>query len=54
MIDLPPGAEGVGATTTRRRKRLWQDGSHRDLPDKKYACVWANGVHFNIRLADDP
>ena len=27
--------------------------SKRSLTDKHYVYVWANGVHFNIRLEDD-
>jgi len=54
---LGPGAEGLSATNICRLKRVWEDEwkdwSHRDLTDKRYVYVWADGIHFNIRLADE-
>ena len=53
---LGSGAEGLSATNICRLKRVWEDEwkdwSHRDLADKKYVYVWADGIHFNIRLED--
>ncbi|MCP4659965.1 MAG: IS256 family transposase [bacterium] len=53
---LGPGAEGLSATNICRLKRGWEDEwkqwSHRDLAGKRYAYVWADGIHFNIRLGD--
>ncbi len=53
---LGPGAAGLSATSICRLKRVWEDEwkdwSHRDLTDKKYVYVWADGIHFNIRLGD--
>jgi putative transposase len=51
---LGPDAKGLSATTVTRLKGLWekeyQDWSKRPLADKRYVYVWADGVHFNIRL----
>src|SRR6266403_1243112 len=45
------------ATTITRRKGVWQDEYEnwrkRSLVAKKYVYVWADGVHFNIRLEED-
>jgi transposase-like protein len=52
-----PQAAGLSATTITRLMTVWQDEyqawSHRSLSDKKYVYVWADGVHFNIRLEED-
>ena len=54
---LGPGADGLSATNICRLKRIWEaewkDWSHRDLTDKRYVYVWADGIHFNIRLEDE-
>jgi putative transposase len=54
---LGPGADGLSATNICRLKRVWEDEwkdwSHRDLSDKEYVYVWADGIYFNIRLADE-
>src|SRR5262245_43297846 len=51
---LGPQAKGLSATTVTRLKTLWeqeyQDWSKRSLAGKQYVYVWADGVHFNIRL----
>jgi len=53
---LGPGAEGLSATNICRLKRQWEDEwkdwSRRDLSDKHYVYVWADGIYFNIRLED--
>ncbi|MCP4571490.1 MAG: hypothetical protein GY838_03995 [bacterium] len=53
---LGPGVEGLSATNICRLKRVWEDEwkawSRRDLTDKTYVYVWADGIHFNIRLGD--
>ena len=47
-------AKGLSATTITRLKGVWQqehaDWSKRSLAGKQYVYVWADGVHFNIRL----
>ena len=54
---LGPEAKGLSATTVTRLKGIWQEEyqawSKRSLAGKQYVYVWADGVHFNIRLEDD-
>jgi putative transposase len=54
---LGPDAKGLSATTITRLKGVWQDEYEnwrkRSLVAKKYVYVWADGVHFNIRLEED-
>ena len=54
---LGPSAEGLSATNICRLKRVWEDEwkdwSRRDLSGKQYVYVWADGIHFNIRLEDE-
>jgi putative transposase len=51
--DVP----GLSASTITRLKSTWEsdyrDWSKRSLKDKQYVYVWADGVHFNIRLEED-
>ncbi|MGZ3391220.1 MAG: IS256 family transposase [Isosphaeraceae bacterium] len=51
---LGPDAPGLSATTITRLKAAWEDEheawSKRSLAGKRYVYVWADGVHFNIRL----
>lgn len=51
---LGPQAKGLSATTITRLKGIWaeeyQVWNQRTLTDKHYVYVWADGVHFNIRL----
>jgi putative transposase len=51
---LGPDAPGLSASTITRLKEVWQqeyrDWSKRSLAGKEYVYVWADGVHFNIRL----
>jgi putative transposase len=51
---LGPDAPGLSATTITRLKAAWE-GEHeawskRSLAGKRYIYVWADGVHFHIRL----
>ena len=52
-----PSAAGLSATTITRLKSVWeeefQEWNQRSLEGKKYVYVWADGVHFNIRLEED-
>lgn len=54
---LGPDAKGLSATTVTRLKSIWQDEyqvwSKRSLAGKRYVYVWADGVHFNIRLEEE-
>ena len=53
---LGPQAKGLSATNIVRLKESWQQEwktwSQRSLEDKRYVYVWADGIHFNIRLED--
>ena len=53
---LGPDAKGLSPTTITRLKATWADEYRQwassDLSDKQYVYVWADGVHFNIRLED--
>jgi putative transposase len=54
---LGPDAPGLSATTVTRLKAAWETDyeawSKRSLEGKHYVYVWADGVHFNIRLEQD-
>ena len=54
---LGPDCPGLSATTVSRLKGVWeqefQAWSQRSLAGKQYVYVWADGVHFNIRLEED-
>ncbi len=51
---LGPNVPGLSATTVTRLKKVWEEEyetwSHRDLSEKQYVYLWADGVHFNVRL----
>jgi putative transposase len=51
---LGPDAPGLSAATITRLKAVWEQEhavwSQRTLKGKRYVYVWADGVHFNIRL----
>jgi putative transposase len=52
-----PSAAGLSATTITRLKSVWeeefQEWNKRSLEGKRYVYLWADGVHFNIRLEED-
>ncbi len=54
---LGPNCPGLSASSVTRLLSTWQDEqaawSQRDLSDKQYVYVWADGIHFNIRLEED-
>jgi putative transposase len=54
---LGPQAKGLSAATITRLKAVWAEEydawSKRSLAGKHYVYVWADGVHFNIRLEED-
>jgi transposase-like protein len=47
----------LSASTVTRLKSCWEDEYHewskRSLKGKQYVYVWADGIHFNIRLEED-
>jgi putative transposase len=53
---LGPDAPGLSATTVTRLKATWEEEftawNKRSLAGKHYVYVWADGVHFNIRLEE--
>ncbi len=52
-----PQAAGLSATTITRLMAAWQEEykawNRRSLEGKHYVYVWADGIHFNIRLEED-
>lgn len=51
-----PDAPGLSATTIGRLKNQWA-GEHdtwskRDLSNKRYVYMWADGIHCNVRMDD--
>ena len=52
-----PQAAGLSATTITRLIGTWQQDyaawNRRSLEDRQYAYIWADGIHFNIRLEED-
>lgn len=52
-----PQAAGLSAATVTRLMTSWQDEyeawNRRSLEGRHYVYVWADGIHFNIRLAED-
>jgi transposase-like protein len=51
---LGEGAKGLSAANVVRLKKSWEDDfqawTKRDLSNKEYAYIWADGIHFNVRL----
>ena len=54
---LGPDAPGLSATTVTRLKTVWEEEfrqwNARSLENKRYVYVWADGVHFILRLEED-
>ncbi|KKM97148.1 hypothetical protein LCGC14_1170950, partial [marine sediment metagenome] len=52
-----PQAAGLSAATITRLIGTWQKDyavwNQRSLEDKQYVYVWADGIHFKIRLEED-
>jgi putative transposase len=52
-----PRAEGLSASTVTRLKQVWEqeyeDWSKRSWESKEYVYIWADGIHFNVRLEED-
>lgn len=53
---LGPQAKGLSATNIVRLKELWQEEwkswSKQSLAQKTYVYLWADGIHFQIRLEE--
>lgn len=54
---LGPQAKGLSATNIVRLKEVWkqeyEQWRKRDLREKQYVYIWADGIYFNVRLEDD-
>ena len=54
---LGPDAPGLSSTNVVRLKRIWeheyQEWMRRDLSEKRYVYLWADGLHVNVRLDDE-
>ena len=54
---LGENAKGLSSTNITRLKQAWmseyQDWNHRSLEGKEYVYLWADGVHFKIRLTGE-
>lgn len=54
---LGKNAPGLSPTNIVRLKRRWEDEheqwQERDLSEKHYVYVWADGIYFNVRLSPD-
>jgi putative transposase len=54
---LGEDAKGLSASTITRLKNVWEEEYHqwnpRSLADREYVYLWADGVHFNVRLEED-
>lgn len=54
---LGENAKGLSPTNIVRLKESWEgeykEWSLRDLSDKHYVYMWADGIYFNVRLQDD-
>ncbi len=52
-----PQAAGLSATTITRLLGVWQDEykawNRRSLEGRQYVYLWADGIHFNVRLEED-
>jgi len=50
-------AKGVSANVVVRLKEKWggeyDEWNRRDLSDKQYVYIWADGIHANVRLEDE-
>lgn len=54
---LGEDAAGLSSTNIARLTAVWEEEyrrfSKRSLADRDYVYVWADGIHFNVRLEDD-
>ncbi len=54
---LGEDAAGLSATNISRLTAVWEEDyrrfSRRSLRDRDYVYVWADGIHFNVRLEED-
>jgi putative transposase len=57
LAEFFGSAAGLSASVITRLSTQWQDEqrafAQRDLFERDYVYVWADGVHFNVRLEED-
>ena len=57
LTALGLDGSGLSATSVVRMKEVWQGEwelwGKRSLAGKKYVYLWADGIHFNVRLEDE-
>ena len=53
---LGANAKGLSSNTISRLKQAWEGGNglwrKRDLSKRRYVCIWADGVYYNVRQDD--
>ena len=58
LTEFFGSAAGLSPSVITRLTTQWQDEQRafmgRDLSDRDFVYVWVDGVHFNVRLEDDP
>jgi transposase-like protein len=56
-VLLGDDAAGLSSTNIARLTTVWEDEYRqfrkRNLTDRDYVYVWADGIHFNVRLEDE-
>ena len=57
LTALGLDGSGLSATSVVRMKEVWQEEwaswGKRSLAGKQYVYLWADGIHFNVRLEDE-
>jgi putative transposase len=57
LTALGHDGSGLSATSVVRMKEIWQGEwelwNKRSLAGRKYVYLWADGIHFNVRLEDE-
>jgi putative transposase len=52
-----PAAKNLSATTINRLMKVWEEEyevwNRRDLSSKEYVYIWADGIHFKVRLTGE-
>jgi transposase-like protein len=51
--DAPALSANVVVRLTQQWSQEYDAGSRRDLSEKQYVYVWADGIHVNVRLEDE-
>jgi transposase-like protein len=51
--DAPALSPNVVVRLTKQWAQEYDEWSHRELTEKQYVYVWADGIHVNVRLEDE-